>query len=315
MCLGSCGECIPECGAKECGYDGCGGICGECAGNDYCDTETWSCLEGECQLPTEFPGLAYKLNSLKAGEDGTEGQGVDVDNNPDTCAPPNMCDGGRDNQFGALMKSLAPALGGTEPLMEAVEVGDIVMVVELIDPKFDGTTFMANIFRADPVQPKNVCDFQTETCDYLVDPGTFVEETCLPVTAFDNVQMAGNTITAGGPAYNFEFPFVLALTGGAEVILPGSHAKMVADLELDANNNILSMEGIIGCAVPKAAIVGMVDQIPEEALPVSKDLIMAVLDMVVSPDVDADGDGSPEAVSTGMLFHAIPGNLVGLGEN
>ena len=314
MCLGSCGECVPDCTGQECGYDGCGGSCGECLGNDFCNVETWLCEEGDCQLPTEFSGLAYKLNSLKAGKDGTEGQGVDVDNDPATCAPPNMCDGGRDNQFGALMKSLAPALGGTEPLMEAVETGDIVMVVELVAPKLDGTAFMANIFRALPAVPKDVCDFQDDYCDYLVDPDTFVPETCLPVTAFDNVQMAGNTITAGGPAYNFEFPFVLALTGGTEVILPGSHAKMVADLELDADGNILSLEGIIGCAVPKAAIVGMVEQIPEDALPLSKDLIMAVLDMVVNPDIDADGDGNPEAVSTGMLFHAIPGKLIGLAD-
>ncbi len=252
------------------------------------------------------------MNSLKAGENGQEGEAVDVDNDPESCAPSNMCSGGRDNSFGALMKSLAPALGGTEPLMDAVESGDIVMMVQLIDPVDDGSIFLANLYRGKPVVPKNQCDFQSETCDYLVTKESFVPETCLSITAFDNVQMKGGKITAGGPQYAFEFPFVLALTGGQEVVLPATHAKMVADVEFDAQGNIVGLEGIIGCAVAKAAIIDMVDQIPAEALPVSKDLIMAVLNMVVVADIDADGDGTKESVSTGMKFTAIQANLTGL---
>ncbi len=312
-CLGSCGVCVPDCAGKECGWDGCGGSCGTCKGNTKCNTDTWQCDPGKCTLPTEFFGESFKMNSLKAGENGHEGEAVDVDNDPTSCAPKNMCSGGRDNSFGALMKSLAPALGGTEPLMDAVNSGDIVMVVQLIDPVDDGSIFLANIYRGAPVKPKNQCDFQSEVCDYLVTQESFVKQTCLSITAFDNVQMKGGTITAGGPKYAFEFPFVLALTGGQEVVLPATHAKMVADVELDAQGKIIGLEGIIGCAVTKAAIIDMVDQIPAEALPVSKDLIMAVLNMVVVADIDADGDGVKESVSTGMKFTAIPANLVGLG--
>lgn len=312
-CLGSCGECLPDCAGKECGWDGCGGSCGICNGNTQCNTQTWQCDPGKCSLPTEFPGDSFKMNSLKAGENGHEDEAVDVDNDPTSCAPANMCSGGRDNSFGALMKSLAPALGGSEPLMDAVEAGDIVMMVQLIEPKDDGSIFLANIYRGSPVEPQNQCDFQSETCDYLVTEESFVKKTCLSITAFDNVQMKGGTITAGGPQYAFEFPFVLALTGGQEVVLPATHAKMVADVEVDNQGNIIGLEGIIGCAVTKAAIIDMVDQIPAEALPVSKDLIMAVLAMVVVADIDADGDGTKESVSTGMKFTAIPANLVGLG--
>jgi hypothetical protein len=313
-CLGSCGECQPDCAGKSCGWDGCGGSCGTCTGNTQCNIKTWACDPGKCQLPTSFAGDSFKMNSLKAGENGHEGEAVDVDNDPASCAPANMCSGGRDNSFGALMKSLAPALGGTEPLMDAVETGDIVMVVELIDPVLDGSTFLANIYRAKPVLPKSQCDFQTQTCDYLVNPGSFVPETCLSITAFDNVQAKGNVITAGGPQYAFEFPFVLALTGGQEVVLPATNAKMVSTLTFDEQGKIVAMEGIIGCAVTKVAIIDMVDQIPADALPVSKDLIMAVLNMVVVADIDADGDGVKESVSTGMKFTSIPAHLTGLGE-
>ncbi len=311
-CLGSCGECIPDCTGKECGWDGCGGSCGTCNGNTQCNTGTWQCDPGKCQLPTEYAADSFKMNSLKAGENGHEGEAVDVDNDPNSCAPANLCSGGRDNSFGALMKSLAPALGGTEPLMDAVESGDIVMLVELVDPTDDGSVFLANIYRGTPVLPIEQCDFQNETCDYLVTKESFVKKTCLSITAFDNVQMKGGTITAGGPQYAFEFPFVLALTGGQEVVLPATHAKMVADVEYDDAGNIIGLEGIIGCAVAKAAIIDMVDQIPAEALPVSKDLIMAVLNMVVVADIDADGDGNKESVSTGLKFTAIQANVTGL---
>ena len=50
------------------------------------------------------------------------------------------------------------------------------------------------------------------------------------------------------------------------------------------------MAGVIGCAVPKTALMGLIQEIPEEAFPVSKDLVVMLMDMVVKPDIDADGD-------------------------
>jgi len=312
MCLGSCNECIPDCENNECGWDGCGSKCGTCDANDFCDPDTLLCVPGECEIPTEFPGESVKWNYLKSGMSGYEGEAVDVDNDPDTCAPDTMCDGGRDNQFAALMKALAPMLAGTEPLMDSLEAGDIVMIIELVDATFDGTPFLSNLYRGVPELSKTECDFQTEVCDYSVHPKSFVVENCMPITAFDNTQMAGNTITAGGPGYKFEFPFVLALTGGQEVTLPATHAKLVADLVLDEDQNVIGMSGVIGCAVPKTAFMDMIADIPEEALPVSKDIVMWLMDAVVKPDIDVDGDGVKESVSTGLVFSAIPANLVGL---
>jgi hypothetical protein len=38
-------ECVPECGDRTCGDDGCGGTCGECKGDRECSDE------GTCELP------------------------------------------------------------------------------------------------------------------------------------------------------------------------------------------------------------------------------------------------------------------------
>jgi hypothetical protein len=44
--------CLPDCAAKNCGDDGCGGDCGECYDGDPCTDD--SCLDGTCQ-PTTSP--------------------------------------------------------------------------------------------------------------------------------------------------------------------------------------------------------------------------------------------------------------------
>ena len=51
--------CVPECGGKECGTDGCGGICGEeCACGEKCD-------QGTC--------VSYLCNGKECGDDGCGG--------------------------------------------------------------------------------------------------------------------------------------------------------------------------------------------------------------------------------------------------
>jgi hypothetical protein len=37
------GTCTPDCAGKDCGPDGCGGVCGTCYGDDVCDDTGWCC--------------------------------------------------------------------------------------------------------------------------------------------------------------------------------------------------------------------------------------------------------------------------------
>ncbi len=314
MCLGSCGPCEPECDGKACGPDGCGAECGVCGANENCNTETWACDPGECSYPTEFPGTGLKFTYLKAGTSGHAGEAIDVDNDPDTCAPSFGCSQGRDNQFAAFLKSIAIALGGSEPLVESVESGKMVLMFELKEPAVDGTQFMANIYRGQPLLPKEECDFQAETCDFYVLEESFREETCLPVTSFDNAQMLDGKLTAGGPGFYFAFPFVLGLAEGQAITFTASHTRIIADYELDEEGNVVLLDGIIGCAITKEEMLSIAYEIPEDKLPgfLTQEIVAQLLDMVAIPDIDADGDGVKESVSAGMKFTAIPGNLVGL---
>ena len=311
-CIGGCGECIPECDGIDCGPDGCGGSCGTCEGNTFCNTETWLCDDGQCQIPTEFPGDNLKVTWLKMGTSGQEGQAVDVDQDPDTCAPAADCADGRDNQFAGFLKSIAIALGGTEPLVESVEDGKLTLLYEMKDVKMDGTEFTLNIYRGDAVLPKEECNFQTEVCDYEVLLESFNEDTCLPVTTFDNSQLLGNTLVGGGQGYFFAFPFVLGLAEGKAITFMASSTRIVATVQFDEEGKPTQIDGIIGCAIPEADILTIADAIPEDKLPLPKAVIVALLQSVVNPDIDSDGDGVDDAVSASMLFTAKPGNIVGL---
>jgi len=44
---GACTECIPECSGKDCGPDGCWGVCGECDDGNDCTAD--ACMNAQCQ--------------------------------------------------------------------------------------------------------------------------------------------------------------------------------------------------------------------------------------------------------------------------
>ena len=56
-----CGACVPDCSGKVCGDDGCGGVCGACAGQTVCQA-------GQC-VSTCTPDCAGKA----CGDDGCGG--------------------------------------------------------------------------------------------------------------------------------------------------------------------------------------------------------------------------------------------------
>jgi hypothetical protein len=58
---GVCTGCEPVCGARECGDDGCGGVCGQCSGAQTCNAD------GQC----EASGVVCGDGSCGAGEDCT----------------------------------------------------------------------------------------------------------------------------------------------------------------------------------------------------------------------------------------------------
>jgi hypothetical protein len=63
--------CTPNCSGKECGSDGCGGVCGECPGDGTCSNG--SCLGGGMQAPPTPPGSSSGGKSGCQTSTGTSG--------------------------------------------------------------------------------------------------------------------------------------------------------------------------------------------------------------------------------------------------
>ena len=65
-----------------------------------------------------------KINSLILGKSGHPGEGLDIDENPDTCAPVEDCSAGIDNQLSSLAAVAQPGLD------EAIIQGTLNLVLE-----------------------------------------------------------------------------------------------------------------------------------------------------------------------------------------
>jgi hypothetical protein len=58
--------CIPSCAGKECADDGCGGSCGSCVDSLFCTKDT--CAQGKCEFPI---GQTYCVVDYECISQGT----------------------------------------------------------------------------------------------------------------------------------------------------------------------------------------------------------------------------------------------------
>ncbi len=59
--------CVPDCEGKQCGDDGCSGVCG------ICTTEGQECIDGTCKTPEEPPDCVPSCDGKQCGSDGCGG--------------------------------------------------------------------------------------------------------------------------------------------------------------------------------------------------------------------------------------------------
>ena len=307
-CLtGEC-ECKPACDGKECGMDGdC--YCGACA-------EGYECAAGECLAAGDcvntyhdLSSVVQKIAAMTIGKGGHPGEALDVDDNPETCAPADDCEQGLNNQLSGLLSQLEAFVDADAEIAVALEEGSIVLLMEFVSMSNSGSPFTINLLTGSPVEDRGICDYQADKCDYLVDVSSFDPVFCDPVISFDNATISDGKLWAGGADYVFVVP--VPIQEGFLLVVEAHMAKLSAVVSGSGDTMKLT-DGLLGGAVRKDKLMEAVDLLPEEGLPVGKGMIKNLLDMFVQPDVDADFDGELEAASIGMKFGAIAGNIVGL---
>ncbi|MGM0575859.1 MAG: hypothetical protein ACQEXJ_09040 [Myxococcota bacterium] len=271
-----------------------------CSTNDVCVDGVCQGDESECTCTPTFSADAAKADSVLIGDGGHPGEGLDLDDDPETCAPSTDCSGGINNGLGIL------AGMANDSLVDAVDDGSVMILLEFRDLKQGSFTMAA--YQAD-LDPANAdCDFQNATCAYLVDPSLLDEETCEPMAALPGT-LDGDTIAAGGP--ESVFPFALPLTDGVELQLTIFNVRFEGTATL-TDGQVTGVDGILGGAVPKETLLAAVDALPDDG-DVPKDLVKAFIDGLEA-DIDGDGDGTKESVSLGLKVHAIDATIAGMQE-
>lgn len=315
-CLGMAKDCND---GNACTLDSCSqGICAnepqlegsqcddglECSTGDHCEGGQCVADTSECVCQPVFWPVVSKMTSMAIAATGNPGDGLDLDGDPVSCTPATDCSGGIDNSLGPL------ASLGNEAIQDSMTGGDIIILLEHRDFQIDGTPYSIAVYVGKDLDPSNPgCDVQAETCAYLVDEDS-LDADCNPLVSLDNAVYSNGKLTAGGAGYTF--PFDLPILGDVSLHVDLFYATIKADVTL-SGNQITAMDGILGGAVPKAQLKTAIESLPPDTdLPLPKEQIITLLDLLVQPDIDGDGDGVKESASIGIHFTAIAGTISGL---
>ncbi|MFO0750213.1 MAG: hypothetical protein U1F43_31775 [Myxococcota bacterium] len=265
-------------------------VAGECFG-----AKTSAC--GLCPLAGDLH--ANKVVSLELMSDGNAGSGLDVDGDPGTCAPADSCSAGVDNELSLLASLMNPAMS------QSIGDGVVKWVADLSDMKTDGTPFGFSIYDSSLSFDSAAigCDYQVDTCAYDTAPLSFGPD-CKPYFHLDGMRIANGTMSGGGDGQLISM--VLPLATGALISVTIANAQVEASVTFDADNHITSMNGIVAGAIPKAQLLTAIEGLDQNDLPIDKEAAIQLLDLLVEPDIDLDGDGLDEAASLGMRFRTIP---------
>jgi hypothetical protein len=274
----------------------------ECTTGDTCIDGQCIGDTSDCKCVPEFSDVVARLTLLQMGTKGAPGYGLDVDQNPATCAPEGDCSGGIDNTLSLI------AVLANDSLQEAIKKQYANVLFELVNPKTDGTPFTLSLYAGDPVK-KWSCDAQTTVCDFEVDSET-ITENCDALIVLDNATIKNGKLTAGGPGYNF--PIYIPLFG--DVVLPVQlyFGTIVGDISL-VNGKVQSItSGLLAGAVPKSVFSQALEYVNPADLPVPKEQLIQLIDIILKNDIDTGPPTGPDAASVGFQFEAIGAVIVGV---
>ncbi|NOZ02852.1 MAG: hypothetical protein GXP54_13345 [Deltaproteobacteria bacterium] len=269
------------------------------------------CVQGECVadtsncvcVPVFYPSVS-KMTSMSIAGSGNPGEGLDLDGDPGTCAPSSDCSEGIDNSLGPL------ASLGNDAIVDSMTKGSIMILLEHRKLKTDGTPYQIAVYVGKGLDSSNPdCDYQNETCAYLIDAQS-LDPDCQPVVSLDNATIVNDVLTAGGKGYTF--PFDLPILGDVSLHVDLYYATIKADVTMEGGK-VATMTGILAGAVPKEQLKTAIEALPDDTqLPMPKDQIIQLLDLLVQPDIDGDEDGVKESASIGIQFTAIAGTISGV---
>ncbi len=263
------------------------------------------CVDGVCLGDTSgcvcVPDLStdgVKLTSIQLGTAGVPGEGLDVDQDPATCAPAG-CSGGVDNTL-SIIAALA-----NDQLAGAVTRGEVLLVIEIGSLAQD--PIEVAVFQAVRAPSNASCNVQTQTCEWLVDKSFLDPASCEPVAKIA-ASLDDNRLVGGGPGTRL--PFTIPFNGAdLEVIV--ANLRIEATVTITAGQ-VSALTGVLGGAVPKQTLIDGLEGLPDDALPISKEQAIGLVEALVENDIDTDQDGAEDAASIGIKLVGRDARIIGV---
>lgn len=277
-----------------------------CTGGTCIGVKTGSC--DSCNNSLSKPG--GKLTVFQIGGSGKKGQGIDVDGDPNTCAPSSNCDSGIDNAISVLAKML------NQPMIDSVNAGTLSFVAELAGYQGQGKPFTLNLYYATMSSDSLMasCKQQSDVCEWKINQSSMSPK-CKPKFSFENAIVQNGKLTAGGAATLFAMD--ANLIGAKSGVMFVKGARVEADVEFAADGlTLTSMQGAMGGALPKYEIPDIINAMDASAFGgIDKETVLLLADQLVTSDIDTDGDGEVDACSIGLRFSGIGAKLIGFSSN
>ena len=259
----------------------------------------------------------------------------DVDDDPETSFPDSGsdfdCTGGLNNGLLAIIDLAAGFMSGgsiSDTIAEALNGGDINILVELVDYKNDGTEFDINFYNAKPAKDNEVTETEEEgkkvftwgkcdigrseaaPCEYLIDAQSYNKDCVTPLISFTGAKVEAGKLTVGGVDQIFE----LAIPIDAETLIPiRVTAVTITATVVEEEGKVKELqEGLLTGIIPQNVLLGIVNDVlgGADVGGIDPDLIASILPSFM--DIDTDDDNSTDALSVGLNLASIPGTVTGV---
>lgn len=267
-----------------------------CPSGTFCDPKAnngkGACVGGKCQVPKSWTGNVQKLTSLAIADTNN---GCDVDG-----------DGDKENAFGGL-KGLIPA----DSLQGSIKDGSLVILLEAPAWNTNGGTFIIGALGGELAGGN--CNPLGAGCSCLVTAESYDDEfagsTCPPLTLFDA------TVIGGQLKAKATTPVVIPLPLMGTTLALNLHKATIEGNVTGPGSWIQTTNGVLCGAIKQTELMDAIDAVPESQfkdLGISKDMAKSVLQGVLKPDIDVDGDGSLESVSMALQTSTHKAAIVGV---
>jgi hypothetical protein len=297
----------------ECGPDSCGGYCGPCPENmPVCKAFHCyeACKEEDVSFEIVFPVQVLKISSMKIGQGGHFGEALDVDGDPNTCAPVGDCGNGLDNQLSGLYSQLNMFFDINMELASSLSTGSLVQLFETVGEVTVNQPFSMRLHDGIAAAAYPECNTSEPGCAYLINSAVMTFPDCKTYEIADCTVNEDGVLHAGGVEVRGLMVFPLAFQDTGTLLSPYNF-QIVAHATVDSGQVVALDNGIIAGAFRKQDILDLVDEIPTTIdSPISRGMLKNLYDMFVVPDIDTDDDGVLDAASLSYTFESVSGTAV-----